>query len=224
MPSEIEGTQKYFDRIPKQWHARYAGASRVRAILNRLSRSALYERHRLTFEHCGPIPGATVLDIGCGTGEYSLGFAAKGAFQVTGVDIAPAMVEFSKRLAHERGLSQYCRFICADFLDYQFSEQFDIVLAMGLFDYVADPRPVLKAIARLTRGRFLASYPCNEGIWAFQRKVRYRWMKRVPVFDYTRNRLETLYKESGFESLQIVEMKRGLFVIAWHEPASNFRR
>jgi 2-polyprenyl-3-methyl-5-hydroxy-6-metoxy-1,4-benzoquinol methylase len=221
VPSEIEGTQKYFDRIPKQWHARYASASRLRSILNRFWRSALYERHRLTYEHCGQIAGATVLDIGCGTGEYSLEFAAKGAFQVTGVDMAPAMIEFSQRLARERGLSRHCRFVRADFLDYQFSEQFDIVLAMGLFDYVADPRPALKMIASLTRGRFLASYPCNEGIWAFQRKVRYQWMKGVPIFDYTPDRLVAIYRDAGFESLKIVEMKRGLFVVAWNEPTST---
>jgi SAM-dependent methyltransferase len=193
----------------------------LRSILDRFLRSALYERHRLTFEHCGPIAGATVLDIGCGTGEYSLEFATKGASQVTGVDIAPAMVEFSQRQAQERGLSQHCRFVCADFLDCHFSEQFDIVLAMGLFDYVADPRPVLKMIASLTRSRFLASYPCNEGFWALQRKVRYQWVKGVSIFDYTPDRLVTMYRDAGFESLKIVEIKRGLFVVAWNEPTST---
>jgi len=203
--------------MPNQWHARYASASRLRSILNRFWRSALYERRRLTFEHCGAIAGATVLDIGSGTGEYSLEFAAQGAVQVTGVDIAPAMVEFSQRLAKQRGLSQHCRFVCTDFLDYHLSEQFDIVLAMGLFDYVADPMPVLRKIATLTRGRFLASYPRNEGIWAFQRKVRYQWLKGVPIFDYAPDRLGALYREAGFESLQVVEMKRGLFAVAWNE-------
>ncbi|MBM4328750.1 MAG: methyltransferase domain-containing protein [Deltaproteobacteria bacterium] len=224
MPSEIERTQKYFDRIPEQWHARYRNSSHLRSILSRFWRSALYERHRLTFERCGTIAGATVLDIGCGSGEYSLEFASKGAIQVIGVDIAPAMVEFSQRLARERGLSQRCRFVCGDFLDHPFADRFDIVIAMGLFDYVANPSPFLKKIARLTRGRFLASYPCNEGIWAFQRTIRYRWLKRVPIFDYTPDRLTVLYGDAGFDSLHMLEMKRGIFAIACKELTPTSRQ
>lgn len=47
---------------------------------------------------------ARVLELGCGTGAVSLGLAARGAAQVTGLDINPRMAELLNRSAAANGL------------------------------------------------------------------------------------------------------------------------
>jgi SAM-dependent methyltransferase len=49
---------------------------------------------------------ARALELGCGTGAVSLYLTARGATDVTGVDINPRMVELLNRSAAENGLSR----------------------------------------------------------------------------------------------------------------------
>lgn len=209
-----DGARKYFDRIPDRWDSLYGGKSLLSRLADRLLRKALFERRSLTYSLCGDVEGARVLDIGCGTGQYSLEFAARGAAEVIGIDFAPAMVEFSKHKASKAGFGGTCRFVSADFLEYQFTGTFDIVLALGFFDYIDAAGPVLEKIAGLTAGRFLASFPRYLPLWSLQRKVRYRWIRRCPIHDYSREQLEVLFARAGFAQRHIIPIQRGFFVVA----------
>ncbi|MGH7356878.1 MAG: class I SAM-dependent methyltransferase [Candidatus Rokuibacteriota bacterium] len=62
------------------------------------------EPDELDFIRAHAPPGARVLDVGCGAGREALGLARIG-YRVTGIDLAPAMVEAARRLAAEAGLS-----------------------------------------------------------------------------------------------------------------------
>jgi ubiquinone/menaquinone biosynthesis C-methylase UbiE len=86
MKSKIMGVQKYFDRVPKQWGAFYSHENWFKYLINKTLRKGLYKRYRLTFEHCGDFSGKTVLDMGCGTGRYSIECAKRGAGQVAEKD------------------------------------------------------------------------------------------------------------------------------------------
>ncbi|MBI5570231.1 MAG: class I SAM-dependent methyltransferase [Desulfomonile tiedjei] len=217
MSSPPDGAQRYFERIPEKWDVLYSDENPVRYAINRLFRKGLFERYRLTFEHCGDIAGASVLDIGCGTGRYSLEFAKRGASRVVGIDFAPSMVEFSRRISHELGLADRCEFVCGDFLTHPFGESFDIVSALGLFDYVADPAPLFAKMADLTNKRFLASFPRKTGLWDLQRTIRYRWIKKCPIYNYTREQLEERFRDAPFPAFRIIQLSRGFFGIGIKE-------
>jgi SAM-dependent methyltransferase len=51
----------------------------------------------------GPRPGLRWLDVATGTGALAL-VAARGGAEVTGVDLAPGLIETARRLASEEGL------------------------------------------------------------------------------------------------------------------------
>jgi len=214
MKSEVEGTQKYFDRVPKQWDALYSHESRLKYLINKWLRKGLYMRYELTFEHCGDLTGAKVLDIGCGTGRYSIEFAKRGAGNVVGIDFASSMIDFSRKIARQMGVDDKCEFICDDFLTHQFEGSFDIVIALGVFDYIKDPAPIFKKISQLKPRKFLASFPRFTPIWGIQRMVRYYWIKRCPIYNYTSEQLERLYRGAKFQQYQIIPAGKGFFGVA----------
>lgn len=141
-------------------------------------------------------------------------FAVRGAARVVGLDFAPGMVAFSREMAEEMNLTDRCEFVCSDFSSFASDDGFDIVLALGFFDYAQDPLPFLKKICGLTNRVFLASFPRNGVLWRIQRKIRYHWIKRCPVYNYTIPQVEQLYREASLPLWKIVPMRRGLFAVA----------
>jgi SAM-dependent methyltransferase len=203
------GTKIYFDRVPGQWDAFYSHENRPMYLVNRILRKGLYRRYQLTFAHCGDLSGATVLDIGCGTGRYSIECAKRGAKRVVGIDFAPHMIEFSKSIASRMKVNNTCEFICADFMDYPFDEPFDVVLALGFFDYIKDAAPLFKKIAHLNPRKFLASFPRFTPIWGTQRIIRYKWIKKCPIYNYTPEQLSHLYDSASFKEFEIIPYGKG---------------
>ncbi|MDD5326975.1 MAG: methyltransferase domain-containing protein [Phycisphaerae bacterium] len=214
MQSDTPGAKKYFNRVPKQWDALYSHENPLKYLINKWLRKGLYWRYQLVFEQCGTIPEAKVLDIGCGTGRYSIEFAKRGAGRIVGIDFAPSMVDFSREIARQMEVADKCEFICGDFMTHQFEEPFDIILAVGVFDYVKDPGPMFKKIAQLKPRKFLASFPKFTLVWGTQRAIRYYWIKKCPIYNYTEEKLTNLYREAGFSDFQIISYEKGFFGIA----------
>jgi len=204
-----KGAQSYFDRVPSQWDSFYSNEGTVRYFLNRIFRKGLYRRYQLTFEHCGDLSGASVLDIGCGTGRYSIECAKRGARKVVGVDFAPQMIEFSKNIAADMGIGTRCEFLHADFLEHRFEGTFDVILALGVFDYISDPSAMLGKIASMRPGKFIASFPQFTPFWGLQRHVRYNLIKKCPIYYYTSEQLNALYRAAPFARWSIIPCGRG---------------
>jgi SAM-dependent methyltransferase len=88
----------------------------------------------------GQIRGS-VLDVGCGTGEHVLYFAARG-HECLGVDFVPVAIERAKAKAAERGIN--AKFLVGNALELgRLARQFDTVIDCGLFHTFSDEeRPV----------------------------------------------------------------------------------
>ena len=90
-------------------------------------------------------PGVSVLDLGCGTGEFARAAVARGA-RVVGVDVDPAAVEVAASAVPE------ARFRVGDAHDLGSADAlggpFSVVAAMQLLTHVANPLKVLRAASR----------------------------------------------------------------------------
>lgn len=86
-------------------------------------------------------PGIRVLDVACGTGNLAIP-AAKAGADVTGIDIAPNLIEQAKERAESEGLKAVFEVGDAEALPYE-DASFDVVMTM--FGAMFAPRPYVTA-------------------------------------------------------------------------------
>jgi SAM-dependent methyltransferase len=92
-----------------------------------------------------PSPGQSLLDIGCGTGQFSRCFRQAG-LEVTGVDPDPAMLAFA------RGHKDAIRYIRGNALQLPFeTEAFDFCAAVTSLCFVSAPQRAAREMWRVSR-------------------------------------------------------------------------
>ena len=126
----------------------------------------------LVFRHVGGIRGKTVLDVGCGTGLYSIRLSEGGA-DVTAVDISLKMIEIARRKAQDRG--QYIWYDEADMAKLPYENRtFDMVVSITALEFAADPLLALMEMARVLRpgGKLVVGVLNNDSPWADARRER----------------------------------------------------
>ena len=106
----------------------------------------------------GDVSGWRVLELGCGSGPYSIWLAQRGA-QVVGLDLSQTMVSLARERAHTLGIQ--ADFRVADIRDtLPFNDaEFDLIFSATTLHYVDDLAALMREAARVTkpRGRFVAS-------------------------------------------------------------------
>lgn len=93
--------------------------------------------------------GETVLDVACGTGNLTIPAARRGA-RVTGLDIAPNLLEAARTAAAEAGLDIRFDLGNAEALPYA-DESFDTAMSMFGVMFTARPERALAELVRVTR-------------------------------------------------------------------------
>src|SRR5439155_23312356 len=111
----------------------------------------------------------------------------------------------ARELATSERVTDACTFINTDVIDWRTNESFDLTIAIGFWDYIADPRSRLDVIRNVTRGRFLSAWP---RFWTWRmpiRKVRLTALG-CPVYFFRRPDMYRLLEQSGFrvESCEVI--------------------
>jgi 2-polyprenyl-6-hydroxyphenyl methylase/3-demethylubiquinone-9 3-methyltransferase len=138
-----------FDKLAARWWDP-SGESRPLHDLNPVRLNYIAERVTLK--------DARVLDVGCGGGILSEALARAGA-RVTGIDLAPRVLEVARLHLHESALAVDYRDISVEALAAELPAAFDAIACMEMLEHVPDPGSVIVACALLLKpgGRLFLS-------------------------------------------------------------------
>jgi SAM-dependent methyltransferase len=171
--------------------------------LVRLLRPGLFRRRTLATETVAAYEAARVLDVGCGSGRIAEFVLQAGAGRYLGVDFSEPMIALARsRLAR---FGERAELVTDDFLQTPIEGSFDVVLALGLFDYLPSPHQFTRRMFELCAegGCVVASFPSWSLVKGPLRKLRYEWLGDCPIFNYSRRELELLLGATGFQPVDI---------------------
>jgi len=95
--------------------------------------------------------GKRVLDMGCGTGEYTLWYAMKGANEVTGIDLSEGSLTIARQRKEEGDFGNV-EFRKMDILNCELSDNyFDYSYSVGVLHHTGDPFRGFKHLVRVTK-------------------------------------------------------------------------
>jgi trans-aconitate 2-methyltransferase len=115
-----------------------------------------------------PVPGGTVVDLGCGTGELTARLAEHtGAATTLGIDSSPAMLEraAAHETAHESGQATgRVRFRRGDITDFAATGEYDVVFSNAALHWVPDHASLLARLRDALRpgGQLAVQMPANS--------------------------------------------------------------
>ena len=171
--------------------------------LVKLLRPGLFRRRQLAADTVAAYERPRVLDVGCGSGRIGEFALEAGASHYVGIDFSEPMIELARdRLQRYDGRAEL---ITDDFLNAGLDGPFDVVLAVGLFDYLPNADVFSRKMYELSApgGCLVASFPSWSVVKGPIRKVRYEWIGDCPIFNYTRSGLQKMLTASGFDRVEI---------------------
>jgi 2-polyprenyl-3-methyl-5-hydroxy-6-metoxy-1,4-benzoquinol methylase len=122
------------------------------------------------------VPDGSSIDMGCGTGVFSLYLAEKGG-SVVGVDGAAGMVAYCNKQREERGLTNV-RFVEGRLpaIDERHVPPADLVMSSSVVEYVDDLESCFALFARLVKpgGVLILSMPNAFSVSRVYERVKYR--------------------------------------------------
>jgi ubiquinone biosynthesis O-methyltransferase len=143
--------------------------------------------------------GMTVLDIGCGTGNFSIKLAKAGC-KVIGIDISEEMLSIAKEKAKQKGLD--IEFYNMDIYKLNFeNEYFDAVFSMAAFEFIKEPEKALNEIFRVVKkgGEILIGTINKESSWGelylteeFQKNSVFKYADFKTLEDFKKLKTENL--------------------------------
>ena len=200
--------------------------------LQRVVRPGLLKRRDFAIDVVREYNDPRVLDIGGGSGRVGELALEAGAREYVNADIAQEMLDLSKeRLAR---FGDKVKLVHGDFRTAPLEGRFDVVLALGFFDYQSDAHVFVRRIAEFcgrsatpakpaspsggiasdAAGSVVASFPRWNWLKGPVRKLRYEVINNCPIFDYTERELRFLFGGVGFSHVLIKQGRSGFLVRA----------
>jgi SAM-dependent methyltransferase len=215
------GAINYFDRRIDDFDNIYRSErTGLMAWLDKTLRASVRERFHLAFELAGDLNDKSVLDIGCGSGRYMFEAVRRGASEVVGLDAAPGALDAARKFAGELQLEKKVKFIESDFMDLKFERQYDIVFAVGYFDYILTPQPHLEKMLGLCNKILFVSFPRMWHPMTPVRKIRLA-LNHCPVRFYSRGEIVEMTREAGYDQFDLRTVSRDFTLIVKNDKTAK---
>ncbi|MCD6328344.1 class I SAM-dependent methyltransferase [bacterium] len=117
------------ETVEKSWNEFWAYYFRIE-LRHKIPGIAKWDEQLVKFieKVCELRPPARVLDLACGGGDQAKLFAAKG-YEVTGIDIAPSLVEYAKKKHQDAGLD--ATFLVGDMREIEYDSEFELCTVLS---------------------------------------------------------------------------------------------
>ncbi|WP_338751110.1 class I SAM-dependent methyltransferase [Janibacter alittae] len=152
------------------------------------------------------LPYGRVLELGAGTGFFSLNLKRAGLVEDVHVsDLSPGMVEAAETNAERLGFTIEGRVADAESLPYE-DDSFDLVVGHAVLHHIPDVEAALREVLRVLRpgGRFvIAGEPTRIGHWYARHLGRLTWETATRV-----TRLPHLRQKWAREQAELDESSR----------------
>jgi ubiquinone/menaquinone biosynthesis C-methylase UbiE len=144
------------------------------------------------------VSNLSMLDVGCGTGGYSIPLAKRFAMKLTGIDVSGEMLE--------RARAKYTggNWILGDIESIDFEEKsFDVVLMSYVLHHVRDYKRTLKTVYKILKRASSLLFIVTDDHDQFHSSFYHRYMPRIMEIDLSRfpkvNELRNYLKRVNFK-------------------------
>ena len=124
-----------------------------------------------------------VLDVACGTGDFSFAAARHGAYRVTGIDIAPRMLDIARQKARMRGLHKRVTFREgeAENLDFPPGSFDAVIIAFGARNF-ENIKQATREVYRVLRpgGKFIVLEFSTPGYFPVKQLYHFYFTRFLP--------------------------------------------
>ena len=155
--------------------------------------------------------GMKVLDVGCGTGNFSVKLAKKGC-KVTGIDLSDKMLVLAREKAEKENL--HINYYNMNVYDLNFpDEYFDAVFSMATFEFIEDIDKAIIEIFRVCKdkGQIMIGTINRESKWGeLYTSEEFKKIKENIVFRYAQLRSIEDFKKQKSE--KIFAIKECLYI------------
>jgi ubiquinone/menaquinone biosynthesis C-methylase UbiE len=207
-PTAMTPTRRYFEKRAEAFDRLYTRSSPATWWLRRGPRRSRQLAASVVARHSSP----SVLDVACGPGRVAEAVLEAGAATYVGVDFSPHMLELARA---RLGRFESVELLEGDFHDLELARRFDVVLALGLFDYLEDPRRAASWMHAHTGRTLVATFSRRDRIKTPIRRFHYELIHRCPLYFYREADAEALLRAAGFARVDFVaRSRRGFFVTA----------
>lgn len=139
------------------------------------------------------IPSGTLLDVGCGTGDFLQ--VAKKSFQAEGLEVSNWALHESRKkglTVHKKILSEFCE---------GRKTLYDIVTLWGVIEHLENPLPDMQRINRLLRENGLVCLWTGDLDSWLAKLLGHRWWYILGqhIQYFSRHSLDALMQRSGFQ-------------------------
>ncbi len=202
--------ETYFHQRARRFSSFYASEPVARA----LGRGPMFDRLRLAAQITLSLAPSRVLDVGCGSGPLFAELAPEG-IRITGIDPAEAMVTLARQEAAKYG--DLVELEQSAWEDLRSVDEYDVAVALGVFDYVSQPELLLQNMSRAAT-HVIGSFP-SPGLRLEFRKVRYG-ARGVTVHGYTNVDFLRLANEVGLDVVDRIPLGDAGYVVHFRRRAS----
>lgn len=192
-------TQELFGQL---WQERFKNN-----LLN--SRKVLVDSFRRNNFDIKYLKNKSILDIGCGSGRFSIALASFSAKKVIGLDLGDEGIKIARKVSKSNNIKNV-KFVKGSALELPFKDNsFDFVFCKGVLHHTGNLQKGLKEYYRVMKKNgmgFLYLYGSGGIFWESRKKMR-RVMSLIPL-QYTIKVLDLI----GMPS------RRSIFTDSWYVP------